>query len=44
MIDVGGPNPLGSAPGQVILDSIRKKAKEAVRSKSVSSIPLWSVI
>jgi hypothetical protein len=30
-----------SAPGLVVLDSIRKQAKQAKRSKSVSISPPW---
>ena len=43
---LGPPTPTvrGAIPGQVFLDSIRKQAEQAIRSKPVSSIPPWLLI
>ena len=46
MIDVGEPSSLCmvSAPGQVVLDGIRKQVVQTMRSKPVSSISPWPLL
>jgi hypothetical protein len=41
VIKGGGPIVGGAIPGLIVLDSIRKQAEQAKRSKPVSNIPPW---